>query len=566
MNNHEVTGFNATEAQRRIANSVRIGVIEDARYDMNHFGAPPEDPEVPWFHNKDIHHQYRGPLYRVRLGDHLTYWLPQLFMRAGGDLDFWAYEVGEQVMVLSPSGDPMQGILLGSLSWDATRPPVGADDQTEDGRPWRETVRRTRYKDGMLWEYDRYLHREQRLYPDGTREQLWCLDDREDRSPRRKETNSDKSNVPPRHLHQMDYQGGTQYQFIHDEDTKIHHRHWMFPDGAVLDIYTYDYENLTHTHSHLHADQTCYYYVWDEKNKTHTQVWTWPDGRVWSYTWDEEHQTHSENHTHADGVTYQFQWDEKAQTHQRSWVWPDGRQWSYVWDEKVQIHTETLTQNDGLVYLWQHDEQAKTHQRSWTWPDGRTGQYIWDETAQTHTDKRVQADGVTYLFVWNEQAKTHTRQWTWPDGRIETYLWDESGQLHHKTVTQADGTIFKYHYSEGGDSHLAEMAFSDGTIFRHHYNNPHQTEIIWPDGGTILYNVATGHLEAMVKGDLTAQIGQKLIATAGQEATVTAPTINLKGNVNISGHVTVGGTLGVSKEVSAQQFIDTQFPGSLGTI
>ncbi len=289
--------FDTSELNRRLANLIRVGTIEQARYDEE---GKPSDPEVPWFSNEDQNGFYRGPLYRVRMLDHLTYWIPQLQLRAGEDQSYTVYEVGEQVMVFSPSGDPMQGMVFGALPSDKYRPPVGLDDQSKDLRPWRESIERKRYKDGCLVEYDRYLHRFLSLYPDKTQFTAWFHDDREDRSPHKKETNSDKINVPPRHLWQWDFHGESQYQYIHDEDEKFIHNHQQFDDGTVLE-FTWDYEKQTHTHHWHYADDTDYSYHYDEKAQTHRQDWLYPDGRVVSYFWDEKSDLHEAKVTHADG-------------------------------------------------------------------------------------------------------------------------------------------------------------------------------------------------------------------------------------------------------------------------
>lgn len=42
-------------------------------------------------------------------------WMPWLVARAGGDAEWWAPDVEEQVMVLAPSGNLSQGIIIGSL-------------------------------------------------------------------------------------------------------------------------------------------------------------------------------------------------------------------------------------------------------------------------------------------------------------------------------------------------------------------------------------------------------------------------------------------------------------------
>lgn len=81
---------------------------------------------------------------RVKSGDLLTGWLKWLSHRAGPDADWWAPEPGEQVLLLSPSGDPMQGIVLPAIYSDQF--PAPADVSTR---------RRVVFADGGYAEYDR---------------------------------------------------------------------------------------------------------------------------------------------------------------------------------------------------------------------------------------------------------------------------------------------------------------------------------------------------------------------------------------------------------------------------
>jgi len=111
-----------TELERKLANVLRLGSIE--------------------------HADYATARVRVRIGPLLTTWLPWLTSRAGGDRSWWAPEIGEQVLVLSPSGDMGQGVVMPALYSTAKPPPAGA-----------ETVHRMIYADGAIIEYDRQTHR-----------------------------------------------------------------------------------------------------------------------------------------------------------------------------------------------------------------------------------------------------------------------------------------------------------------------------------------------------------------------------------------------------------------------
>jgi phage baseplate assembly protein V len=110
--------YRIAELERRLNNVLRKGVIEEADYDTARV--------------------------RVRSGDLLTGWLPWITRRASNDADWWAPEVGEQVMLMSPAGDPAQGVVQPAIYQQAHPAPEN-----------RETVRRIDFKDGGFFEYDR---------------------------------------------------------------------------------------------------------------------------------------------------------------------------------------------------------------------------------------------------------------------------------------------------------------------------------------------------------------------------------------------------------------------------
>ena len=118
------------ELERSRANLVQIGTVAEA--------------------------DYAKARVRVKLGELTTAWLPWLSVRAGGDRTWSAPEVGEQVAVLCPDGDPAGGIVLGSIYCAAHGAPADA-----------ETVARTTYADGAVIEYDRAAHRLSAVLPSG---------------------------------------------------------------------------------------------------------------------------------------------------------------------------------------------------------------------------------------------------------------------------------------------------------------------------------------------------------------------------------------------------------------
>jgi len=109
------------ELARRLENLIRIGVVEKADYGRARVMA--------------------------RAGKTLTGWLPWLTQRAGNDRAWWAPEVGEQVLVLCPSGDPALGFVLPSLYQSAH--PANGD---------RADLMRVDFADGAFVEYDRKNH------------------------------------------------------------------------------------------------------------------------------------------------------------------------------------------------------------------------------------------------------------------------------------------------------------------------------------------------------------------------------------------------------------------------
>lgn len=109
------------ETERILANAIRIGVV--AQLDE------------------------ANARVKVNAGGLTTDWLPWLTARAGEDRSWWAPEPGEQVLVLSPYGDPSQAVVLPAIYQDAHPAPASA-----------RTKHRVEYKDGAFVEYDREGH------------------------------------------------------------------------------------------------------------------------------------------------------------------------------------------------------------------------------------------------------------------------------------------------------------------------------------------------------------------------------------------------------------------------
>ena len=113
--------YAATDTDRRLANVIQIGRVKAV--------------------------DASAGLAQVDLDGPDTDWIPWVTPRAGGDRTWWAPEVGEQVLVASPSGELGNAVILGSLYQDAHAEPAAA-----------LTVHRTIYADGTVVEYDRASH------------------------------------------------------------------------------------------------------------------------------------------------------------------------------------------------------------------------------------------------------------------------------------------------------------------------------------------------------------------------------------------------------------------------
>jgi phage baseplate assembly protein V len=83
----------------------------------------------------------------VDVDDMTTDWIPWGTRRAAGDSDWWAPEPGEQVLVVSPYGDPSQGVVVCSIFQDGHPAPANV-----------KTIWRKRFADGSTVSYDRAAH------------------------------------------------------------------------------------------------------------------------------------------------------------------------------------------------------------------------------------------------------------------------------------------------------------------------------------------------------------------------------------------------------------------------
>jgi len=91
--------------------------------------------------------QQKPPRVRVQTGALLTGWLPWLTPRAGADREWNPPTVGEQVLLLSPSGQLANGVAITGLFSDLI--PANGD---------RAALHRSSYRDGAVIEYDSAAH------------------------------------------------------------------------------------------------------------------------------------------------------------------------------------------------------------------------------------------------------------------------------------------------------------------------------------------------------------------------------------------------------------------------
>ena len=132
----EIRDFELVELARRLANVVRIGTIHEV------------DEAVA-----RVRVQYATDADGEPV---LTDWLPWMAMRAGEDRTWWAPTVGEQVVLLAPSGELAQAVALPAL-YQSQYPAPGSD-------PNKQLVV---FSDDAWLEYDREAHHLKAVLPSG---------------------------------------------------------------------------------------------------------------------------------------------------------------------------------------------------------------------------------------------------------------------------------------------------------------------------------------------------------------------------------------------------------------
>ena len=100
--------------------------------------------------------QMKPPRVRVKTGSLTTGWLPWLALRAGADVDWDPPTVNEQVLLLSPSGQLANAVVITGIYSDAI--PANGD---------RAGLHRRTYQDGAVIEYDSVAHQLRAQLPAG---------------------------------------------------------------------------------------------------------------------------------------------------------------------------------------------------------------------------------------------------------------------------------------------------------------------------------------------------------------------------------------------------------------
>ena len=118
---HHAQHFHLSELDRRLANLIKLGTIQEI--------------------------DHKKARVRIQMGKICTDWLPWVTSRAGNLRSWSPPNIGEQVVVMSPSGDLGQGVVLPSL-YQSKHPAPSHKD----------TVTSLTFPDGTHLTYDHEQH------------------------------------------------------------------------------------------------------------------------------------------------------------------------------------------------------------------------------------------------------------------------------------------------------------------------------------------------------------------------------------------------------------------------
>lgn len=112
-----------TELERRLANLVKVGRVYALDLDS------------------------AVPRVKVKMGQLITAWLPFVSSRAGSDRTWWPVQIDEKVLVISPSGEMAQGLVIGAFYQQSVSPPSRDADSIE-----------LHCSDGAVFSYNKQSH------------------------------------------------------------------------------------------------------------------------------------------------------------------------------------------------------------------------------------------------------------------------------------------------------------------------------------------------------------------------------------------------------------------------
>ncbi|MEL6477622.1 MAG: phage baseplate assembly protein V [Pseudomonadota bacterium] len=99
---------------------------------------------------------YAAARVKLEIGDLVTGWMPWATARAGGDVAWWAPEIGEQMLALATDGGTDIAVAIGAIYQSDFPAPAASPE-----------IHRIEYADGAVIEYDRGNHALKALLPAG---------------------------------------------------------------------------------------------------------------------------------------------------------------------------------------------------------------------------------------------------------------------------------------------------------------------------------------------------------------------------------------------------------------
>lgn len=232
--------MNTADLNRRLDNLIRYGVIEETD-----FTSDPVQPRV-----------------RVRTGGILTTWIPIATVRANTDAEHDPVQLGEHVILLAPSGETAQAVVIGKL--------FSTDFPSPDISP---TNHRRVYRDGYQIDYEVEEHLLTHRFPDAA---VFSYD--AENSAHHAHYPDDTQVTYDAKAHLFTALFTDQARFSYDAENSVRQAH--YPDGTKT---TYDAK--AHLFTALFTDQAQFSY----HAAAHLLTMRFPDGSVLSYDAADSH-------------------------------------------------------------------------------------------------------------------------------------------------------------------------------------------------------------------------------------------------------------------------------------